>query len=231
MVFIGKKVLFAIALLVFVVLAAFILVTTFRDEKNALQVNPVVNNQNANTISSSNPLSINYLRSQDYPGSDIKIEQTLVDRASYHQYLTSYQSDGLKIYALLTVPKGQIPSGGWPVILFNHGYVTPQVYSTVSRYSSYVDYFARNGYIVFKPDYRGNGNSQGQSGSAYYSANYVVDDLNALSSIKKYPDANPDKVGIWGHSMGGNITLKDLVIRPSEVQVAVIWGGVVGSYK
>jgi dipeptidyl aminopeptidase/acylaminoacyl peptidase len=178
-----------------------------------------------------NPLSIEYQRLRDYPGSDIKIEQTLTEHANYHQYLASYQSDALKIYALLTVPKTTMPVGGWPVILFNHGYVSPKVYSTTTRYASYVDYFARNGYIVFKPDYRGNANSEGQAGSAYYSANYVIDDLNALASIKKYPDANHEKVGIWGHSMGGNITLKDLVIRPNDVKVAVIWGGVIGSYS
>jgi len=177
-----------------------------------------------------NPLSIEYLRSRDYPGSEIKIEQTLPDKGNYHQYIASYQSDGLKIYALLTVPVGNKPDGGWPVILFNHGYIAPQDYSTTSRYVAYVDYFARNGYVVFKPDYRGNGKSEGQPGSAYYSANYVIDDLNALSSIQKFPEVNPDKVGIWGHSMGGNITLKDLVIKPDSIKAAVIWGGVVGSY-
>ena len=124
-----------------------------------------------------------------------------------------------------------MPEGGWPVILFNHGYVTPSVYSTVSRYADYVDYFARNGYIVFKPDYRGNGNSEGQAGSSYYSSNYIIDDLNALSSIKKYSQANSQKIGVWGHSMGGNITLKDLVIKPDAFRAAVIWGGVVGSYN
>ena len=35
---------------------------------------------------------------------------------------------------------------------------------------------------------------------------------------------------MWGHSMGGNITLRDLVVDPSDIKVAVIWGGVVGSY-
>jgi dipeptidyl aminopeptidase/acylaminoacyl peptidase len=195
-------------------------------EKTVFQI--ASNNQNATEV---NPLSIQYLRSQNYPGSDIVIEQTLTGKPDYREYIASYQSEGLKIYALLTVPTGIPPSGGWPVILFNHGYIQPEIYSTTSRYIAYVDEFAGHGYIVFKPDYRGNGKSEGTPGSAYYSANYVIDDLNALSSIRKFSGANPDKIGIWGHSMGGNITLKDLVINPSDIKAAVIWGGVVGSYN
>ena len=181
-----------------------------------------------------NPLAISAMRERSYPGSDIVIEQTLPDESNYHQYIVSYKSDGLKIYALLTVPFGIKPKNGWPVILFNHGYIAPdqyQTFPTVGQYATYYPVFSRNGYIVFKPDYRGNGNSEGSPEGAYYSPAYTVDDLNALASIKKYKDADPNRVGIWGHSMGGNITLRDLVVRPNDAKVAVIWGGVVGSYE
>ncbi len=180
-----------------------------------------------------NPLSIAELRSRSYPGSAITIEKTLPDGSNFHQYLTSYQSDGLKIYALLTVPKVHKPANGWPVILFNHGYIDPaqyKTYPTVGQYATYYPVFARAGYIVFKPDYRGNGNSDGQPEGAYYSPAYTVDDLNALASIRQYADANPNKIGIWAHSMGGNITLRDLVVNRTDIKAAVIWGGVVGSY-
>jgi uncharacterized protein len=186
------------------------------------------------TPTPANPLSIVAMKGKSYPGSEIVIEQILPDGANYHQYLTSYKSDGLKIYALLTVPVGNKPANGWPVILFNHGYIAPDQYQTfpsVGQYASYYPVFSKNDYIVFKPDYRGNGNSEGQPEGAYYSPAYTADDLNALASIKKYKDADPDKIGIWGHSMGGNITLRDLVVRPNDVKVAVIWGGVVGSYE
>lgn len=180
------------------------------------------------------PLAIEVMREKSYPGSNIVIEQTLPDGSNYHQYLASYKSDGLKIYALLTVPIGTKPATGWPTILFNHGYIDPAQYQTfpsVGQYASYYPVFSRNGYIVFKPDYRGNGNSQGSPEGAYYSPAYAVDDLNALASIKKYQDVDSNRVGTWGHSMGGNITLRDLVVRPSDVKAAVIWGGVVGTYE
>jgi uncharacterized protein len=171
------------------------------------------------------------MRMRDYPGSDIKIEQTLSAEPKYDRYIASYKSDGLKIYALLLVPKGEKPSHGWPVIVLNHGYIIPEKYTPDGNYIPYADAFAKNGYIVFKPNYRGNGKSDGSPTSAYYSPDYTIDDLNAIASIKKYPDANPTKIGVWGHSMGGSITLRDLVVNRIDIRAAVIWGGVVGNYN
>ena len=106
------------------------------------------------------PLTIAALRAREYPGSDLVIEQTLTPGSNYNRYIASYRSEGLKIYALLTVPRGQRPPSGWPVIIFNHGYIPPAQYRTTERYVAYVDAFARNGYIVLKPDYRGHGNAR-----------------------------------------------------------------------
>lgn len=179
-----------------------------------------------------NPLSIEAMRKRNYPGSDLIIEKTLSPKNNYNQYIVSYLSDGLKIYGLLTIPKGKNPPlGGWPVIIFNHGYLPPKTYNTTERYIAYVDGFAQNGYVVFKPDYRGHGNSEGQPEGAYYSPAYATDVLNALSSIKRYQNVNPDKIGMWGHSMGGNITLRNIVVDTKDIKAAVIWGGVVGSYE
>jgi dipeptidyl aminopeptidase/acylaminoacyl peptidase len=174
-------------------------------------------------------LAIDAMRQREYPGSDLIIEQTLAPGSNYHQYVASYQSDGLKINALLTVPNGAKPAGGWPVIIFNHGYIPPTVYRTTERYVAYVDALARNGYIVFKPDYRGFGSSQGKPVSAYYAPDDTVDVLNAVTTMQRYASADPNRIGMWGHSMGGNITLRALVIDP-RIKVAVIWAGVTATY-
>jgi uncharacterized protein len=222
------KIIFIIIIFILILAGVYVLTS-----KSPLTIAPKNIPQINQTVQVANSLAISAMRTRNYPGSEITIEQTLSDGSNYHQFMTSYMSDGLKIYALLTVPTGTKPANGWPVILFNHGYIPPEQYQTfpiVGQYASYYPYFSRNGYIVFKPDYRGNGNSEGTPEGAYYSPAYTVDDLNALSSIKKYPDADSDRVGIWGHSMGGNIALRDLVVEPSDVRAAVIWGGVVGSY-
>jgi dipeptidyl aminopeptidase/acylaminoacyl peptidase len=176
--------------------------------------------------SNTNPLSIESLRNGSYPGSDIKIEETLTPEKTYNRYIASYMSDGFKIYTLLLVPNMEKPKSGFPVIILNHGYIIPQKYTPDGNYVAYTDAFARAGYIVFKPSYRGHGKSEGAPTSAYFAPDYVIDDLNAIASIKKYKDADGERIGVWGHSMGGNITLKDLVIS-KDIKAAVIWGGVV----
>ena len=114
------------------------------------------------------------------------------------------------------------------MVVFNHGYIPPAQYRTTERYVAYVDGFARNGYIVISPDYRGHGSSEGQAGG-YSPPDYTVDVLNALASIKRFHDADPDRIGMWGHSMGGYITLRSMVTSP-DIKAGVIWAGVVASY-
>jgi len=175
------------------------------------------------------PLSIEYLRSREYPRTKLTIEQTLAAGSNYFRYIASYFSDGLKQYGLLTIPFGDKPETGWPVIIFNHGFIPPDVYQTTERYVAYVDGFARSGYIVFRPDYRGHADSEGLARGAYSRPDYVIDVLNAVSALKAYPDADPEHIGMWGHSMGGYITLRAMVVDP-DIKAGVIWAGVVAPY-
>lgn len=176
------------------------------------------------------PLMIEQMRKATYPGSEITIEDELAVGSNYKRYLVNYLSDGLKIHALLTVPNTQPPTGGFPAVIFNHGYIPPEEYRTTERYVAYVDGFARNGYVVLKPDYRGHGSSEGSPEGAYYSPAYTRDVLNALASLKNYESVNPEKIGMWGHSMGGHITLRSMVIS-GDIKAGVIWAGVVASYE
>ena len=174
-------------------------------------------------------LSIAWLRTREDPGSDLVVEQTLPPGANYTRAIVAYRSDDLKIYALMTVPRGARPPSGWPVVVFNHGAIPARQYRSTERYVAYVDAFARNGYLVFMPDYRGHGSSEGEARGGYGSPDYVVDVLNALASVRRWPEADPERVGMWGHSMGGYITLRAMVTRP-EIRAGVIWAGVVASY-
>jgi dipeptidyl aminopeptidase/acylaminoacyl peptidase len=174
-------------------------------------------------------LSIQAARQRTYPGSALKVVQTLARGSNYTRQVVSYQSEGLTIYALLTVPNGTPPKGGWPAVVFNHGYVPPAVYRTTERYVAYQDAFARSGFVTLKSDYRGHGRSQGEPLGGYYSPGYTTDVMNALGSLRKDARVNAKRVGMWGHSMGGFLTLRAMVIDPS-IRAGVIWAGVVGDY-
>ena len=175
-------------------------------------------------------LTIAYLRQQEYPGSEIVVEQTLGPGSNYSRYIVSYESEGLNIDAYMSVPTGTPPATGWPVVVFNHGYIPPEVYRPTERYIAYQDAFARNGYIVFRADYRGHAASEGEPTGAYGSPGYTIDVLNAVASIKQYPAADPNRIGMWGHSLGGFISLRAMLVD-EDIKAGVIWAGVVGSYE
>jgi len=173
-------------------------------------------------------MTVPYLRSRTYK-SVLGEQETLSNNGSYMSYLTSYDSDGLRVNALLTIPSGEEPVGGWPAIVFIHGYIPPTLYQTTGQYADYVDYLARNGFVVFKIDLRGHADSEGEAGGGYYGSDYVVDTLNARAALASSGFVNPIKIGLWGHSMAGNIVMRSLAAQP-EIPVGVIWAGAVYTY-
>jgi fermentation-respiration switch protein FrsA (DUF1100 family) len=175
------------------------------------------------------PMSILAARERTYPASAITIQQTLEPGGNYNRYIAWYESEGYKIYGLLTVPFGEKPANGWPAIVFNHGYIAPIAYQTTTRYVAHVNSLAVQGYVVFKIDYRGHDQSEGEARGAYGDPGYTTDVLNAISALQAYPDVDPERIGMWGHSMGGFLTLRAMVVS-HNIKVGVIWSGVVGSY-
>ena len=175
------------------------------------------------------PLAIEALRAREYPASELIIEQTLEPGANYQRHIAYYSSDGFKIYGLLTVPNADMPEGGYPAILFLHGYIPPDTYVTTADYVATQDGLARSDFVTFKPDMRGHGRSEGEATGAHFSETYVVDSLNALSALEEYDFVNPERIGIWGHSNGGLIGLRMIAVT-DRAKAAVFWAGVVGSY-
>lgn len=175
------------------------------------------------------PMEIVAMRQRNYPGSKIGIEKELQNSETFRRFIAWYYSEGLKIYGLLTVPTTQMPPGGYPALVFIHGYIAPAEYRTTERYLAYTDWLARSGYVVFKIDLRGHDRSEGTANGAYSEPGYTVDVLNAVASLQLHPQVNADKIGMWGHSMGGFLTLRAMVIS-KQIKVGVIWAGLVCSY-
>jgi dipeptidyl aminopeptidase/acylaminoacyl peptidase len=175
-------------------------------------------------------LTINYLRELEINSSEIVFHERLSPGYSYARHLVSYISEGNKIYGLLTIPFAEPPEGGFKAIVFNHGYIPPDVYQTTERYQAYVDYLARSGFVVFKIDYRGHGNSEGNPLGSYFSSGYTIDAITALKSLQTLDYIDPQGIGMWGHSMAGNLVLRAMLIEP-EIKAGVIWSGAVYSYE
>ena len=176
------------------------------------------------------PISIKKLRSKVIESDLYKIEEKLSNGSNYERYIVSYKSEGEKVYALLTIPFESKPEGGFPAIIFNHGYIPPKNYSTTGNYASYVDYLARNGFVVFKIDMRGHGKSEGLATGSYFSSTYTIDLISALKSLQKSDVVNPERIGVWGHSMSGNLVLRSMLVN-EDIKAGVIWAGAVFSYE
>ena len=177
------------------------------------------------------PLTIAAIKARSYPGSAITTVQDLGDQTGYHNSIASYQSDGLKIDALMSVPDSAKPAAGWPVIILDHGYINPATYTTNGpQYRQFIAPLARAGYVVVKPDYRGNGSSQGVPEGGHFSPVYAYDNLNLVASIKQDPELDPKRIGILAHSMGGHEALRTIVVSP-DVKATAFMAGVVGSFN
>ncbi len=174
-------------------------------------------------------ITIDYLRDLEITGSEITFEEQLPNGSNYSQHLVSYISEGNKIFGLLTIPFADPPEGGYKAIVFNHGYIPPAAYRTTERYTAYVDHLARSGFVVFKIDYRGHGQSQGEPSGTYFSPAYTIDSIAALKSLQTMDIIDPQGIGMWGHSMAGNLVLRAMLIEP-DIKAGVIWAGAVYSY-
>lgn len=173
-------------------------------------------------------LTVPYLKTVSLDNSSLVIEEELASGSNYKRYYASYISEGNKIYGLLTIPNNA-EIGKTPAVVFVHGYIPPQVYSTTERYISYVDYLARNGLIVFKIDLRGHDQSEGEATGSYFSNGYVLDTLNAVSSLKTVEEVNPEMISLWGHSMAGNVVSRVTAVDPT-IHAVSIWAGAVYTY-
>ncbi|OGK57858.1 hypothetical protein A3I50_02315 [Candidatus Roizmanbacteria bacterium RIFCSPLOWO2_02_FULL_37_9] len=191
---------------------------------------PVKNNSTSSSSKITNETKVNNntgslsfiesLRQRDYEASQIKIEETLSNNSSYSSYTVFYLSDGLKIYARMNIPLGD---GPFPVILLNHGYFNTMSFTSGDGTQAMADILARNGYLTLASDYRGFGKSENDGqGSRGHRPEYAIDVLNLIASVKNLEKANAEKIGMWGHAMGGEVALR-VAEATDKVEAVVLW--------
>jgi hypothetical protein len=176
------------------------------------------------------PFTIDGLRQHDFQGGDIKIREMLDENEFYTAYLIEYPSDGLTITGVMQIPEGE---GPFPVIVMNHGFYARSVFSPGDGTDRASAFLARQGYITLASDYRSWGGSD-IAESLFYSG-LVIDVINLVQAIPSIPEADPLRVGMWGHSMGGGVTMKVLAVidavgagwsRPMTIKAGVLYSPV-----
>jgi dipeptidyl aminopeptidase/acylaminoacyl peptidase len=165
------------------------------------------------------------LRARVYGEGPIEIVATLQRTSAFTRYLIAYPSDGLRITGMMNVPAGE---GPFPVVVLNHGYYDPAVYTTGRGTQPAADTLARHGYLTLASDYRNYAGSD--SGPDPFRAGYAVDVLNLIASVGSLPQARAEAIGVWGHSMGGGIALAAMVVDPPGLRAAVLYGAMSGDF-
>lgn len=179
---------------------------------------------------------------------------------AYKSYMAAFRSDDLRQYARVTLPTDPPPVGGYPFILFLHGYIGAEKAPNYSigckpenmYYSELTDGFARAGFAVLAPGYRGHASIDGvpaegieyleafDQGAGLSTQYYAIDALNFAGGIAgmdgaKFPDQSFDfdmsRFFMVGHSQGGDAGLTYLAaigeghqdeLRPTH---AALWSG------
>lgn len=172
------------------------------------------------------PYTIEGLRQHDYQGGKIQVGEVIADTDTFTSYFIKYPSDGLTITGVLQVPKVGAPP--FPVIIMNHGFFSRSVYHSGDGTDRAAAFLNRYGYLTISPDYRSWGASD-VSHSLFYSG-LVIDVINLMNSLPTLSLADPQHIGMWGHSMGGGITLKvlavDSLLQPGRIRAAVLYSTV-----
>ena len=176
--------------------------------------------------------SIDYLRSRAYGGGQIEFLEVMAQNLYFTRYLMRYPSDGLNIYGFADIPNDEGPH---PVIIALHGYIDPSIYYTLDYTTHYADAISSAGYIVLHPNLRGYAPSD--NGENLFRVGMAIDVLNLIALVQAgsggtdpLRTALPDRIGLWGHSMGGGITTRVLTVT-DDVRAAILYGAMSGDER
>ncbi len=172
------------------------------------------------------PVSIPALMAMVPDGRDLTLGRVLAANASYTRHFVTYKSGKLKISGIMNVPKGK---GPFPVLVLNHGYIDPKVYTNGRGLKREQDYLARRGFAVLHPDYRCHAQSDCDKTNEFtLRLGYVKDAINAVQAVKTSGDKRFDagRIGMLGHSMGGGIAWNAMVAKPGMVDAYVLFAPV-----
>jgi len=175
------------------------------------------------------PYTIEFLQSRAYGGGQIEFLEIMGQNIFFTRYLIRYPSDGLNIYGFANIPNDEGPH---PVIIALHGYIDPAIYNTLDYTTHYADALAGAGYIVLHPNLRGYQPSD--NADNLFRVGMATDVLNLISLIQSQSGgsdplrtADPNLIGLWGHSMGGGISTRVLTLS-ADVRAALLYGAMSG---
>ena len=135
------------------------------------------------------------------------------------------EEGGNTFHCRLWKPADFKPTFKYPVIVYVYGGPHSQVVRKVwSRHDLWHAYMAQQGYLVFSMDNRGSagrGKAWEEPVMKQLGKVELADQLVGLDYLKTLPYVDGDRVGIWGWSYGGTMTLNALFKSPDAFKAGV----------
>jgi uncharacterized protein len=118
-----------------------------------------------------------------------------------HQEVVGFQSAGLRLHGVLSVPEGLRPGERRAAFLVLHGFGSNCESPTCLAPAKVLGDF---GYVTLRFDMRGCGKSEGEFGRVIC-LEQVEDTGNALECLAKHPNVDADRIAVIGSSFGGAV--------------------------
>ncbi len=142
-----------------------------------------------------------------------KMENLKKYKLAYPEFTSFTTSDSVEIKAMITKPADFDPDKKYPVLIYGYsGPASQLVCNSWGRSTDKLWYtlLTQKGYIIFTLDQRGTGGR----GKAFKNLAYgdigkymLIDHIEGVKYLRSLPYVDGDRIGIWGWSGGGYLTL------------------------
>jgi len=167
--------------------------------------------------------SILRLAGREFAGSQIVLDEATATTSAYTVYTFHFDSDGKKVTGVAHIPN---KNAKFPVIVQFRGYMDREKYIPGEGTARSAEVYATNGFISLAPDFLGYGGSDMPSTNVFEERfETYTTALNLIASVNTLPMADTDRIGVWGHSNGGQIALTVLEILGRPIP-ATLWAPV-----
>lgn len=174
------------------------------------------------------------LKEATFKSGEITIGKIIKDEETFSSRIFYFKVGNLKASGLMNLPPKE---GTYPIIVMLRGYVPKEIYTIGEGTRHAGEVLAENGFITLAPDFLGYGESDDPSDNSIEERfQTYTTSLTLLSSLKNLNQAieatisanikvDPGRVGLWGHSNGGQIALSILEITGKNYPT-VLWAPV-----
>lgn len=184
------------------------------------------------------PVSLAALAQADLVGGGLRLGAVRERTAAFTSYDVTFRSSTagagtspLRISGVLNVPTGRPPRGGqgWPAVVLAHGYIDPAVYVRGQGMTRERGFLAERGFVALHVDYRNHAESTDDPRiETAVRLGYAADVAAAARALAGSGDVrvDPDRIALFGRSMGGGVMLKALAAEPGLFAAGVGWASV-----